>query len=335
MSGYNFDEDTEDFRDIPDEVNGQDADPVRGTVSNVPSRQRMAVRQTASVVEQQVEQGFSEQLEETQEEQDEALEIATVLSDARLRLEQGRLYETIMNQDLFQGIEESDERAIKHVQKEIRKFAKERMEIMLGMRQEEQRPTALSLESFPFNALEIEVLRALADTATQGASREAEPFDAPMVAKPRPTLKPISVSRKSPTKAQAPSKTSAHPKAQATPLAKAPAAPVKRAKPNLNAEQQRILQEEGVTMDEINEVFDPNVKPLSEKEFASLTAEQLVERNRQTRARTTTQVRPPNMSPYPTLDAINQMSERRASEAGNNAQMQLIMTLLNNKKSNQ
>ena len=71
--------------------------------------------------------------------------IQNVLSDARLRLEQGRLYEMVMNSDLFEG-SDCDPKAIKNVEKEIRNFAKERMEIMLGMRQETSEEASCPLE---------------------------------------------------------------------------------------------------------------------------------------------------------------------------------------------
>ena len=75
-------------------------------------------------------------MEEIQEEEED---FTAVFNDANLRIEQGRLYQMIMNHDIFEGMD-ADERAVQNVQKEIRKFARERMEIMLGMRQEQVCP---------------------------------------------------------------------------------------------------------------------------------------------------------------------------------------------------
>src|ERR1019366_6683663 len=97
-----------------------------------------------------------------------------VLSDAHLRLEQGSLYKLVMNGNLFQDVD-ADPKAVQNVQKEIKTFAKERMEIMLGMRKETNTVEHLEID-FPFNALEVEVLKKLASTATKGASEHSDRY---------------------------------------------------------------------------------------------------------------------------------------------------------------
>src|ERR1035437_9642895 len=86
------------------------------------------------------------------EEEDE--DMSSVLSDANLRLEQGRLYQMIMNHDMF-GETDADPKAIRNVQREMRKFARDRMETMLGMRQEEA--VLRTIVSSPFNDMEVNV----------------------------------------------------------------------------------------------------------------------------------------------------------------------------------
>ena len=89
----------------------------------------------------------------------------------------GKLYELVMKHDLFAGLD-ADPKAMKVVQKEIRQYAQERMEIMLGMRQEKtEAPAGFPMELFPFNSLEVEILKAIAATATKGESRDAEPLN--------------------------------------------------------------------------------------------------------------------------------------------------------------
>jgi hypothetical protein len=97
-----------------------------------------------------------------------------VLSDANLRLEQGSLYKMIMKHELFDGVD-ADPKAVKNVQKAIRKFAREQMEAMLGMRQETTKIERLEIE-FPFNALEVDILKKLAHTATKGATEHSDNY---------------------------------------------------------------------------------------------------------------------------------------------------------------
>lgn len=117
-----------------------------------------------------------------EEEEDNTLE---VMNDADLRLQQGRLYQLILKGDLF-GETDADPKAIKNVQREIRKFVRERMETMLGIRQEQ---TAVAqVVSSPFNDMEVTALKMVASKVTKGASEQTEqpqqaPLQAPIVPK--------------------------------------------------------------------------------------------------------------------------------------------------------
>lgn len=92
-----------------------------------------------------------------------------LMSDASLRLEQGRLYQMILANDIF-GETDADPKAIRNVQREIRKFVRERMEIMLGIKQEQtvQAPVV----SLPLNDMEIVALKMLASKVTGGRTEE-------------------------------------------------------------------------------------------------------------------------------------------------------------------
>ena len=97
MSNNFFSEENDDetFRDIPDEVvEGQQAPPAQ-------VRQAQQPRPQAPV-----QQAPQPQYEEPQYEEaptDEEEDFSAVLNDARFRLEQGRLYELVMNNNLFEG----------------------------------------------------------------------------------------------------------------------------------------------------------------------------------------------------------------------------------------
>ena len=58
-------------------------------------------------------------------EDDEEEDMSSVMVDANLRLEMGRLYQMILKHDLF-GETDADPRAIKNVQREIRKRVREK-----------------------------------------------------------------------------------------------------------------------------------------------------------------------------------------------------------------
>lgn len=208
-------------------------------------------------------------------------DFTSVLSDANLRIAQGTLYQMIMNHNLFEGMD-ADPKAVENVQREIRKFARERMEIMLGMRKETTTVEHLDID-FPFNALEVDILKKLAFTATKGASENSDRY-VPEVRRVteevesvprRQTLNPISKPTAS-TKRAAP-----QPQKQTSLPSKA-TAPMKRSR--LDADIDQICAEEGVPRELLEEHYRPLGKPpeqLSEQELsdrAKETAKRLASR---------------------------------------------------------
>lgn len=99
--------------------------------------------------------------------EDEEEETADVMSDVNLRLEQGRLYQMVLQGNIFADTN-ADPKAIRNVQREIRKFVRERMETMVGIRQEQQLQTPVV--SSPFNDLEVTALKMLASKVSKGAT---------------------------------------------------------------------------------------------------------------------------------------------------------------------
>jgi hypothetical protein len=100
--------------------------------------------------------------------EEEEEDTAAIMSDANLRLEQGRLYQMVLQGNIFADTN-ADPKAIRIVQREIRKFVKEKMELMLGIRQEKVLETIVSS---PFNDMEVTVLRMLASKMSKGATEE-------------------------------------------------------------------------------------------------------------------------------------------------------------------
>lgn len=163
--------DDEPFRDgQPEYTGGQWQQPE--TYTPAPEN---VVRAARAIQQKQVEEELDiEELTEqvSQSEDDEDEDFSEVLTDARLRLELGRLYEMVMNHSLFDGVE-VDARASKIVQKQIRKFAKEQIELTLGMRQETIATTG-TIVSSPFNDLEVDILKKLASAASKGATESED-----------------------------------------------------------------------------------------------------------------------------------------------------------------
>jgi len=259
---WDDDQNTDEFRDMPDEAqldaNGQtrQSPPVQVRVTPRPAQPQP---QPQPIVEDMTDDEFELSVEEE--------DFTEVLSDANLRIEQGRLYQMIMNHDLFEGMD-ADPKAVQNVQKEIRKFARESMEVMLGMRQTTPAYAGESVAS-PFNYLEIDILKKLASTASKGATENVEEDEVPEPVRPVPkrqTLNTISAGARRPAP---------KPQAKAQPrLPSKPTAPIKRTK--LDATIDQICAEEGIPRSALEEHYRPLGKPaeeLSETELASRAKE--------------------------------------------------------------
>ncbi len=319
------DDDGSDFRDIPEEVSGGQAE-----VPNVRTTRPAAPPQfKPAPIEQQITQEY-EEMTEALESDDE--DFSSVLSDARSRMEQGRLYEMLMDHDIFAGAD-ADEKAIKFVTRQIRNFAKEQMEIMLGMRQEPSKVAVLAASDFPFNDLEVAALKDLAYMATKGESArdEAQTFtpQATPVAPRRTGLNPISV--KSQSKPAIPQRSA--PKSAQKPLAPKAAAPVKREAPRKQNEAEilELCMELGISREEYDRQYESFSSALT-KPMSQMSESEVLERNRQIALRTNRQVKNSSAIPMPTAEQEEMLHTQRANTAAANPQMQSLMNLLTKNK---
>ena len=154
-----------------------------------------------------------EEYNEYLEEQDDT----AILTDARERLERGRLYELLMTSDIFANLD-ADPKAIKNVQREIRRFAKDRMEVMLGIKKNPE--VVHGSDTNQFNSLQVEILRTLANKLSGGVSSDPKQ-SGPALAPKSATLTPISnghAKKPVPLSKSAPARTA--PRAPAQPQAK-------------------------------------------------------------------------------------------------------------------
>lgn len=301
-------EDEEEFRDIPEET---ELDVQGQPLQSSPAQVSPTVYADDEEFRDVPEDGYdgpvvTEYLEDTapQASEDDEEDYSEVLSDARIRLEQGRLYEMIMNHELFKDVD-ADPRAVKSVQKQIRKFAKEQMEVMLGMRQTTYQAPALNN---PFNGLEIDVLKKLASAASKGAteSEEAETI-AEVVAPKKKTLNSIGVSPARKLVKSAP-----------RPVSKIETrtAPLARKKSTLPAE------------------FEPDYEALK-KHPSEMSEAEVLERNRQTTKRQEGRKlvkNPKGGLPMPSYEQTNALyTQRMATDVKKSNLVSTIMTLMNNK----
>lgn len=139
------------------------------------------------------------------------IEEVSVVDNARIRLEQGRLYEMLIKHNLFDGVDAMPQAVVK-VQSEIKEFIIERLEILLGMKSEKQKEIHQIIKESQFNELEIQALKMIASKVTKGAS-EVTPTSTPVPEKPKNelnaiknnTIKPGLNMIKKPSPTQAPS----------------------------------------------------------------------------------------------------------------------------------
>ena len=95
------------------------------------------------------------------------------ISQALLRLEQGKLYQMLIEHDLFSDVE-ANQQAIDSVQKEMKDFITSRLEVLLGMRQDGDFSRSIEKVESPFTDIEVEALKSLAKKLTGGLAQKIE-----------------------------------------------------------------------------------------------------------------------------------------------------------------
>jgi len=110
-----------------------------------------------------------------------------VLEEAKIRLEKAKLYEMIMKADIFDEVD-ADPRAIAKVRDEFNAFGKERLEILLGMKQEKQEQQQVIEQVYypahDLNEMEVLAIKDLAAKLTGGESLAAGSPQPQVVATP-------------------------------------------------------------------------------------------------------------------------------------------------------
>lgn len=142
------------------------------------------------------EQALQEISEESAFELDEYE--SNVVYKARLRLEMARLYEMLINHNLFEGVEAS-EQAIQKVQNELKQYIVERLEVLLGIKEEPKQTPLQPIQSNSngnFNEVEVDFLKQLAYKGTLGKSMISK---SPLAQKAPQVINPVTSKIGSPT----------------------------------------------------------------------------------------------------------------------------------------
>lgn len=302
-----------------------------------------------------------EVLEEIAEES--AFDLSTtesnVIYNARLRLEQAKLYEMLINHNLFEGVDVSPE-AVKTVQNELKFYIVKRLEILLGLREPVAAKPQASVES-PFNDIEVDFLKQLAYKGTLGASVNGTP----VVAKPAPAIKPLGPAPTAALKPLAPKKVEVKqeqkvaapaPQAPKAPPAKAivqqPVAPPPRQAPApqpkpqakqpaapRNKKAQDIVTgvgERRMTDQEALEIAKADLATSSKKPFHEMTAKEKAQRIREANERNA-RAKPANVAPMPSeaelrMKYMMQQESRTGSKSSMDQFNNAIATVIANQK---
>lgn len=241
------------------------------------------------------EQAVSEITGETPQDifEEEEQDTSELMFDANLRLEQGRLYQMVLANDIF-GDTDADPKAIRNVQREIRKFVRERMEVMLGIRQEQVLQTPVI--SSPFNDLEVTALKMIASKVTGGKTEEA----------PTPVVQaPIQPKKDGITAISGNLRANSTP----TPINKPKATPTPTPKKAESKPVQKLQAKSAINKDEESAL----VKPIDQ-----MTPEELATYNKAAEERSARKraVTPANLIPHPNPQQLEMLYTGMAANMG-------------------
>lgn len=183
---------------------------------------------------------------------------SAVMDQVDRRMKVANYYRLILENDLFAGDETSEARL---AQNRIRKYVREELEILLGMRKGGGVGTAVAAVASPFSNEEVEALKELARLAITRLKKE--PQLKPIAAKPvvaAPQLKPVTAASVVPPPAPVKKPTQPAPR----PVQKTPA-PQQQARP----QPQQVQRPQGQRDPRIPERYrdDPTAKVVNGKVF--------------------------------------------------------------------
>lgn len=230
--------------------------------------------------------------DEYTEETEEQLDGDDEFSEAERRLSLARYYQQLTKGGL---IDEDSEEA-RQVDAEVRQFARERMNVLIGIAAE--KPAAAPAPELPFTERQVAVLQQWADHMIERAAQPAiRPVAPPAPVKPQPTQPRIKPVAAPPVKKKSPRPAQVH-------------GPKKRAEQLIKPKKE---ESKGVDYSTIptGEVFEENGKKYKFVESPSLDENGNPKR---VKMDVTAQVRPPTAIPMPRREHMDHITAQHAAD---------------------
>lgn len=259
---------------------------------------------------------------------------SNTIYNARLRLEQAKLYEMLINHNLFEEVNDVSPEAIKNVQNELKFYIVKRLEILLGLRDPVVRTQAVSSVELPFNDVEIDFLKQLAYKGTFGKSESGETV---RVVPKTQAIKPISspasklkamtvkkVEKKEVTPPPAPAAKQEPKKQVATQRPPPPPPPQKAPAARKPAEKPKVRESgmgRNLTTEEAIAIAKEDLKTASGKPFHEMTAKEKAVKIREVNERNKRPTVVANAVPMPTPDQLK-MKYMTQQESGSHSKNQ-------------
>ena len=254
-----------------------------------------------------------------------------IMQLAMVQLEQAKLYDMFLKHNLFEGVK-ANAIALKKVEKELKEFILERMQILLGMKEEKrplQTPQSFRVE-LPFNEVEIDFIKALAFKGTKGESAhstvksvDALPSMKPMSERNLTKLQPVSENKMKSMMQNEEYEQEEEEEEYEVPVRKV-AKPIQRqARPS-----QKTVSSKPTTIEEL--AMEDLKKMAKRKNAYEMTDSELMEANK--KIRNNKSGKPSGGIPMPSSDQmVGHYMSRQVSNQANSGQDNALMSLLSNK----
>lgn len=277
---------------------------------------------------------------------------SNTIYNARLRLEQAKLYEMLITHDLFEGVDVIPE-AIEKVQNELKFFIVKRLELLLGLREPVVRSKPSLSENF--NELEVDFLKQLAFKGTFGQTKGEKQPSAQPAQRIQPkqglnTLKPKTVPKQvlqNPAKkiekqqvkpqevVQKVVKREQKPQSKNKAVVSTkPAAPAKKIeKPTISSGG---MVKRNLTQEEIDQLAVNDLRETPKKPFHKMTAKEKAARIKEVQEKHKRKVAPTNTMPQPSPDELQMkymlQQQNNSGNKGVGAFNNMLANILANKK---
>jgi hypothetical protein len=266
-------------------------------------------------------------LEEDSQQSEEYLDDSdkVIVSEARVRLEQARLYEMLVDHDFFQGVTANPD-AIKNVTQELKIFIVERLEVLLGIKEDSLRKSKAKSGSLQgdFTDMEIGFLKMLAKKGTEKHMTPKEPERTA----PRPLAQPV----KQAPQQLAPVKRAPDPVREQRPQPKPQPTPQKRVP--VKTSQKTVAQEP--SKKSIVDLAKEDLRNMKNRKSArEMTEEELLEEHKKMSDRyKKPKVQPSNALPQPDAGQLEMVyMQRSLKKTGNDVNSVLANLIVSNKQS--